>query len=298
MKRVALVVLAIAGCKRGRPELVRRELPGFSIELPSWKVAGQQLDYGHGQITVASPPHVEIVSWSAGSKLTPEELAMDLKALTALPKLGAATMADAFTDSSGAHVDTFRISSDDASILMSQLPCGGRFVLVASFAAADSDKLHQQILSSFRCTPDPKLEPTLASTDVDLVVDLPGWYALSRDENQLMLSDGKSMVMLQPIPKLLGSELMTAVGPILERVFGGAIHAGAVDGDRVPLTGTLEGTSYVGFAKIATCPQTKIFVIALSPTDDQKLDVQKRIDAAHCLAAGQNKQVWPDAPKQ
>jgi hypothetical protein len=240
---MALVLLVVVACTPNA-KLERRELPGFSISLPTGAVVGPGAtnpEYATGSLAIRDDAHarIAIVGWSTGGKLTREELAPVMAALGAVTHAGDSGTLVADTGSDGAHVDTLQLETDVAPMLLSQLDCGGRNLVIATMSERDGRALQHAIVTSVICKPDPIQEKALASVGIELHLDLPGWNAVSHSDGQLMLSDGKSILMLQPMAAATPDQLLEAVRPMLDVAFDHKIQAGAQDGDHVPLHGEL-----------------------------------------------------------
>jgi hypothetical protein len=298
---VTLLALAPTGCERKPLEVARRELPGLSIELPSssqLRTLHAQLDYRNGDLALAGDAGgavVVIVQWSAGTKLNDDELHLVLGALgTTLG--GRPSTVTGVVGGDGKPVDTLRFDADGVALSISQVECGGRNVLIASAIARAPAAEHRRLVASLRCHPDPAAEATLATTVVPLALVLPGWYAVSRDGNQLQLSDGASFLMLQPMPATTPDRLVEAIGPVLEGAFKGAVKPGAQQGDRVALSGMIDGQAIVGWARLVTCPTSKILVFEMSPDQPRADRVEQAVTSAACVAPGEAPS-WPDPPR-
>jgi hypothetical protein len=301
---VALVALvaALAGCHRKAITYQRRQLPGLSIELPVHPAItsrGEQLDYRTGAVSLGGDvggPVVVIVQWMAGAKLGPDELALLLGA-AGKALHGSAESVTGLIGPDRQPVDSVLINSDGVAIWVTQLPCEGRNVLVASSAPTDARAFQQRLIASLVCTPDPAAEQRLAVTSVPLALSLPGWYATDRSDNQLQLADGASFLMLVPMPRTTSTKLAEAIAPLLEQAVKGAIKVTAGDGGRVGLAGTIDGQAVVGWARLVACPTAKIIAIELSPDQPRAEAVEQAVAAAPCLGDDQPAPTWPDPPK-
>jgi hypothetical protein len=278
-------------------------LPGFSVDLPSVpgiKTVHELLDYQNGQVSLGGTiggPLVVLVQWNPGDKLDAKELEVLIGTLGETEH-APSTLVPGLLAGNGAAVDTVRIDDRKKGrpALISQIPCGGRNILVASIHGPDPVPMHRRIVGSLRCHPEPSAEATLHTTVIPLSLALPGWVALSRDQNQLMLSDGdKSVLMLQPMAASTPTEVLSALGPVLDRAFPGALHVGEHSGDRVPLSGKLGGETVVGYARLIACPATKILVFELSSDEHAVQRLDTHVASARCLGPGEPAPSWPDA---
>jgi hypothetical protein len=299
MARLAMVLLVVMACTPNA-KLERHQLPGFSIMLPGGAVIGATPDpeYATGSLAIRDDAHarIAIVGWSTGGKLTREELAPVMAALGALTHASDPGTLFADTGSDGTHVDTLQLATDVAPMLLSQLDCGGRNLVLATMSERDARAFHHAIVTSVICTPDPIQEKALANVGLELHLDLPGWSAVSHSDGQLMLSGGASILMLQPMAAATSDQLIEAVRPMLDVAFDHKILADAQDGDHVPLHGDLEGEAVVGWAKLVPCPRSKTLAMELSPTQAAADGIAAKVARATCLPPGAPPQVWPDAP--
>jgi hypothetical protein len=296
---MALVLLVVIACTPNA-KLERHQLPGFSIMLPAGTALGPTTnpEYATGSLAIRDDAHarVAIVGWSAGGKLTREELAPVMTALGGVTHASDPGTMITDTGSDGAQVDTLQLQTDVAPMLLSQLDCGGRNFVIATMSEKDVRTFHHAILTSVICTPDPVQEKALGSVGLEVHLDLPGWSAVSHSDGQLMLSDGKSILMLQPMAAATSDQLLEAVRPMLDVAFEHKIQAGAQEGDIVPLHGELDGDPVVGWAKLVPCPRSKTLAMELSATQTAADVVAAQVAGATCLPPGAPPQLWPNAP--
>lgn len=299
--RLVAVVVALAtaaGCKR-EPQLVRRELPGFSILVPDGKTMGTPtLEYASGYlaIAVASPIRVAVMGWSAGSKMDSEQTRMMLQLMA--PMVHSATPGTITTQPgpTGTPVETMEMKTDALPLLVSQVECGRRNLWLATGADSAGDDFHRRLLMSLLCKPDPAAEATLSDVRVALQVDLPGWYAASRDDGQLQLTNGTSAVVLQPMAGGVSPQVTEVIAPALNAAFHGSVTVEAASGGRVNLHGSVEGSPVVGWAKLIPCPASKTLVMALAPDQAASDEIDQAFARARCLPPGAPAQKWPDPP--
>ena len=282
-----------------RPAKVERhQLPGFSIELSTGTVVGPAVtpEYATGSLAIRDDDHaqISIIGWSVGSKLSRAELEPVLATLGAVTHSTDPGTMISDTGSDGGKVDVLQLDTDLAPLLLSQVDCGGRNLILATISGHDGRAFHHQLLTSLICTPDPALEKTLTSVSLELRIDLPDWRTLSHDDGQLVLTDGHSVLMLQPMPASTSDQLLDGVSPMLDAAFAHKITAGSREGDRVPLQGELDGSAVVGWAKLIPCPRSKTLVFDLSETKVLAENVATVMARATCAPAGASPQVWPD----
>lgn len=302
--RLALLVAglsSVTACKR-EAKLVHRSLPGFSLDLPDGTpiATSTVLEYATGSYAVRDDDHhhLAVLGWSAGTKLTPSELGQMLSIFGSLMHTNGTATVIHEPGPLGTTVETTVFPTDRVPIYVTQLECGGRNVVLALRTEASADTYRAAILTSFHCTPDPAKEASLGKVDLKIRVDLAGWKMASHDDGQLMLTDDRSMVMLQPMP--IGSpDLISAIGPMVKAVFNGDVTADPIEGDHVPFHGTIEGQPVVGFGKLIPCKTDRTMVFEISPDRETADTVRKAFEAATCLAPGETPPAWPplDATK-
>jgi hypothetical protein len=296
--RVALLLAglsSVTACKR-EVKLVHQALPGFSIDLPEGApiATSTALEYATGSYALRDDAHhrLAILGWSVGTKLTPTELGQMLSIFSSLTHTTGAATVIREPGPRGTTVETSVFLTDRVPIYVTQLECGGRNVVLAIGTPVSADPARAAMLTSFRCTPDPAKEARLGTVDLKIRVDLPGWKMVSHDGGQLMLTDDRSLVMLQPMP--IGSaDLISAIGPMAKAVFKETVVADPVEGDHVPLHGTIDGQPVVGFGKLIPCKTDRTLVFEVSPDRETADTVRHAFDAATCLAPGEPPPAWP-----
>lgn len=286
---------SVTSCKR-EAKLVHRVLPGFSIDLPDGTpiVASTALGYATGSYAVRDDEHhrLALLGWSVGTKLTPTEVGQLLAIFGSLTHTTGAATVTHEPGPQGTTVETSVFPTDRIPIYVTQLECGGRNVVLAIGTPVSADPARAAILTSFRCTPDPAKEARLGTVDLKIRVDLPAWKMVSHDDGQLMLTDDRSLVMLQPMP--IGSaDLISAIGPMMKVVFKETVIADPIEGDHVPLHGTIDGQPVVGFGKLIPCKTDRTLVFEVSPDRETADTVRHAFDAAACLAPGEPPPTWP-----
>lgn len=281
----------------------RHELPGLAIDLPrGTEIPGYtSLEYANGSIGIQDAEHgrVAMVQWSVGTKLGGQELDAMLAGLrTIMKSSGSATrIVDPPSPGPGSNVETLRIDADPFPFYLSQVECGARNIVIVSGALRDADPLRHAIVASLACKPEPVAEKKLSEVTLDIQIELPGWHVLSKDEGQLMLqNDTGSIAMLQPMGVMDRKDFKAALGPMLQQAFKGTVVVGAAEGDVVRLSGTLEGNSMFGLARLIQCGKRSTLVIQLSVTRALADELRPAIDAAKCLAPGEAPPTWPAQP--
>jgi hypothetical protein len=195
----------------------------------------------------------------------------------------------------GKPADTIAFGGEDGSMLMSQLGCGVRQVLVATVGVRMPRRLHERILASFECRPDPAQEGS-AKLTVPLVLDLPGWHLAAREPDLVQITDGATaQLTMRPLPPGLKIDLEMMIEPI----FKAAGVQGRVtkrDGDRISITMSDGSDSLDGWVRLVPCPTGTTMVLALA-ADQATLDrIYERVGGARCLRPGEKPQEWPAPP--
>ena len=293
-----IAAAALIACSRPA-KVERHQLPGFSIELTTGTMVGPEgsstSDYARGTLAIRDDAHerLSMIAWTPGEKLSREELAPVIVALGVALHTTATGTVVSDTGADGSKVDTMVVDTDLAPLRMTQLPCGGRNLLLATMSEHDAAAFHHQLLTSIVCTPDPAQETQLGTVTLELRRDLPSWKTMSHDDGQLVLTDGHSLLLLRPMPVGTSDELVSAVGPMLTAMFGKEITVGAQVDGRVPLEGTIEGERFIGWAKLAPCPHSKTMALALATSSAGADGLAAVLDRATCAPEGAPPQVWP-----
>ena len=288
-----------------RARLATRQFPGFSLAMPSGTVVEDIGDYTAGKLTlkdVANSRSVIAIEWSAGTAMSDEDLGMISRALS-----GVLQSAKGFSTSpsittlpgaGGKPVKTAVLDgADSQKFLMSVLTCGVRNVMFGTMASdADIVKLHQRIIASFTCTPDPAQEKA-ATIQFPLVLDLPGWYSDYQDPDQIGITDGESgHLTLRTMPIAMNVELEKVIKPMFEAAGAQHVEVGTPRDGRIPMKLTFDGETAPGWAKLIKCPTVDALVLALA-NDDATADLlYERVSKARCIAKGEPPQQWPPAP--
>ena len=153
----ALAVAGGAGCKRDAVEaLEHHSFPGFSLTLPAGKplATTPSVNYAIGSLSVVSDHEVAIVAWSATGKLEGDELDVAVKVMGGEMNVRRAPTVTTTRTPGKSDIETIRFETDRLPLLLSQLPCGKRNIIVASGGddSVDVDARHARILASFACT--------------------------------------------------------------------------------------------------------------------------------------------------
>ncbi len=285
---VAVVALAGGGIalyrarsRAAAPTLVRRELPGFSIDLPQGAIKGQSLGYmqGGSATTRDGSALLDLVQWSPASA-TPD---LEAVAHGVAAKMGAnARVGDVRMAGDIAMV---RVDAASGPVELSIELCGLRQIVV--LLAGDDDALQRAVVSSLRCHPDAAKERAPTAMPLPIALDLPSnWHSIERDSSNERLTDGHSLLWLSAVRPTPAVDL----GPVLETTLRPLGYELTVDEARVPnartfATATLHGRNGLAFAQVVACGGAEAaLVLALTDDHDRLSELETIVDRARCLA--------------
>jgi len=281
-----------------RAALERRELPGFSISIPSGDVVEDRREYDNGKLAlknVGNSKGVVFVQWELGGAMESGEFQVLAGLMSKALGVEGDGRVETLNGPDRKPVNAIVFRNDDASFVMSMLPCGVRHVMIATGGPDDTWSLHERIIATFACAPDPAREST-AQLRFPLVLDLPGWYAAEREVDQMQITDGKTgSLSVRAAPPNLKVDL----GMLIEPMFKAAGVEARITkraGDRVWLTMSDGSDSMNGWARLVPCPDASALVIALAVDQAALDDLYNRVSNARCLRKGEKAQEWPDAP--
>ncbi|HEY5950036.1 MAG TPA: hypothetical protein VIV40_31290, partial [Kofleriaceae bacterium] len=148
-----------------RARLARHEFPGFSVAVPDGDVIEDRHDYATGKWALknaAGANGVAIVAWDIGEGMTKNDLQLVGELLVkAIGAGGASSSMTSVAGPDGHPVETI-VFAGDVTMQMSVLRCGGRNVVVATGGRDRAMSLHERVIASFICKPDPAREATAA----------------------------------------------------------------------------------------------------------------------------------------
>jgi membrane associated rhomboid family serine protease len=278
---------------RGRPSLEVRRFPGFSIALPRGTVLEDVGAYAAGkQVLRADSIHSAIiVGWQPGD--IPAE-GLELLARGIGSSLGANASARVVKVSGPAQRDVDTVLIEGRTRLrLSSLSCGRRSVVVASAGPVDPDDLHRRILASFECQFDPQLDPYVDVVPVKL--ELSGWSATDRTGGQVILSDGRSILLVRNTVFASHTTLKQVVTAAFTAMFR---HLNVEDegSDSATFTGTLgNGEHLEGFVRALRCPTVGVLLLLGAPDPATAGQLRGAVTGARCTAPGEEPSSWPDA---
>jgi hypothetical protein len=279
-----------------RASIAKREFPGFSVSLPSGDVIEDRHDYATGKLTMKNAGGVNgvaIVAWELGAGLTTDEMKLVGEMLSKAIGAGGTSSQTKLPGPDGKPVDTM-LFDGDVSMMMTVLGCGGRHVIIATSGRNRASSLHERVIASFACKPDPAQEATAKMT-FPLVLDLPGWYVMENEPDQMQITDGESALTLRAQEPNLKVDIAMIVEPMFKAA-GVDAKITSRQGDRITITMS-DGTDHMdGWVRLVPCPTASAFILALGG-DAAKLDeVYKRVTTGRCLRPDEKPQEWPSAP--
>jgi len=276
----------------GHARLATNQLPGFTIELPSGEVVEDAGEYRIGRRFLRGAGDgwsVAGVAWQPGtvSRAVLEPIAKGLGAK--LGVAGASTIVT-FPGPAGSTVDTVEVRGENGTMWFSALDCGKRSVIVATIGATAA--IHRRVLLTFACQADQSLDAVVGVVPVKL--ELPGWSALSRDEGQLVLSDGRSTLLVRSwmVPT------RTSLSEVASTVFAGMgaqVEVTPASGDVVSVRGSLGAVHVDGWARALRCPTTGVLLMLLAPDKATADSIGSLTAQARCTLDGEAPSSWPNA---
>jgi hypothetical protein len=198
------------------------------------------------------------------------------------------------TGPGGTAVDTL-VFEGDMTLMMTALGCGGRHVLVATGGRDGALSLHERIVASFVCKPDPTQEAH-ARISFPLVLDLPGWWLSEDAPDQLQITNGAAVLSLRAQEPNLKVDIAMIVEPMFKAA-GVEGHITSKQGDRVNITMSDGSDSMAGWVRLVPCPTATAFVLALAPDAATLDELYSKVTSGRCLRSGESPQQWPTKPQ-
>lgn len=287
-----------------RARLETRTFPGFSLALPRGEIAlDQTAGYPVGKLAlrgIAGSRSVLLLQWEIGGEMTAEDMNLIAKLMSvSFPAITGEPRPTTVTGPDGKPVQSIEFAGGSGVFELSALVCGVRHVLVATGGEKEALDLHERVVASFACTPDPEREKAASVFAFPMNLDLPGWYATSRDPEAFEITDGETASMtLRAVPAVMKVELESLLEPIFRAsglTEGLEVGAKLPDG-RVPFRLTIEGETVHGWAALFPCPDATGLVIAFANDDAGGDALHDKLAAAKCRRDGEPVQTWPDPP--
>lgn len=263
-------------------KLTRRSFPGFSVELPPGNQTALSSEYAQGSLVLAAlGGHAATLelAWSPSDALDePALLAMGHNIANRVHAAWVVTR-----EVTGTKGHTFWLDGDETA-LMTYVPCGARAITIVTSRAGLAQ--HTRIVQSFECDPDPALD---AATDAfPLAIDLPGYrigqqlvgrYFLEGDFGPVLVARRTYDAVAGRPEASIASELVKEVD--IDAEYGARGHLTA-------LTRTTHG-----IVRVVPCGRVASVILANGVDEAGRAELERRVRAAHCLAAGEAAPTWP-----
>jgi len=281
---------AVAACNLPRIErsYQRIELPGFSLEAPTFVKAKPGLSYREGDVEAREGLSSISISWKVGKPFSVQELPATVKTvLEELAEGEKVTLERARSQLIGGQkASVVSGTVGMAHTAFADITCGGRSVMI-SVAGLAIDELRDRIFGSFQCKPSAAEEKQLADT-VPIGVDDPTTLASLRyvddDRSSFVITNGDQVAVFDTttgdtqeidmlrglMPKLLGAGANFKGDP------KGRESRGRRTFDRGTMT-LEDGTTRAAVTSLWRCDNDADAVLALVLVPD-KADQPKAID--------------------
>ncbi len=217
-----LAVAALTSCSPREHELHKRQLPGFSLDVPAFVEVKPELSYRDDEIQADQGMLGISVSWSEGGTLDPAGLNMTVKALMETAAKGEDVELDPARSPTIGGQQAVQVEGNIGGIArfsFTNVVCGGRSVMIGIVGGASFEKLRDRMLGSFACTPVAADEKQLGSTTpigVDDPTTLAGFRYVDQDRSQFSITNGELIAIFDTTSADSESmELMTKLLPNL-----------------------------------------------------------------------------------
>ena len=271
--------------------LTRRNLPGFSIDLPSGIDSKLVTDYTAGKLFLTKIGRTKAtlhLGW---------QFSEDIGEGEAL-ELGRAAARGAGLDAAKVRVmpainGAVTLALDAApTSMMSIHACGGRMIVAASTELGEA--MHRKILGSIDCHPDPKLETQ--TTEMPVWIDLPGYQIEEKGPgNMTLIGDGARVVMRHQPSASITPEMAQKLGEQFLKIAGFEnATMGAPKGNLLTFVHHIDGNDEPGFFRFISCPTSNVLLLAMAADRATADELEKRGAAARCLKPGEKAPTWPD----
>jgi hypothetical protein len=284
-----------------RSPLTKRDLPGFSIALPSGEKAAEAIAYPAGSVMlkrVGDGSGVVVISWEPGGNLTRDELHAMMPIFTkamAIADHGGDTRLGSVAGPGGKPIDTVSFDTDTLDLELSMFACGVRHVMIATAADRDALALHLRIIATFQCTPDPAQEATATSLAFPLALELAGWHLVAHDDEVTQISSDDASLVLRTLPPALKTpDLASFIGPAFEQT---GAHVEIVDkrgDDYIKVKLEDHGDSGMGWVALFHCPTGIALVLGLAHDDATVTELYEKVKASRCLRPGEKPTDFPE----
>jgi membrane associated rhomboid family serine protease len=282
----------------GSAGMTRRQLPGFSIELPAGQVREEILDYQGGRIVVmreTGQRTVIAVSWQGGNLSRSE---FETIAGLLAPKMGLTSSGRGLSlpGPMKSVVQTMAFDGDLQQARMSALGCGVRTVMLMTLGPTGAEQWHRAILPTIVCSPDQAQEDATAKGTLPFAANLPGWYVQERSSGQLLLTDGSSTLLVR-------SGVVSTTGQFADVVeislgaTGGQFRLTSREKDSARFNGVLDTHLVEGWARAVSCRTGGLTLLLVAPDRRIADELWSLTASARCTNPGEVPTEWPDVPK-
>lgn len=226
IRRAALLLLAVAGCRGDRIEYHRVELPGFSLEVPAFVNYGKDpaTEYRAGEVEGKSSSHLVVLTWRLGPNTPLEEMPTMARALRAgIPESKTLQTEPARAlQINGNNATQIEARLDTAQMSYTEITCGKRAVIVYVVARTISVRaMRDRILNSFACRPIATQEAAIDGAAAPFGIDDPallaGWHRVNNSD-EFTMSNGKLVVFVSQRPRM--EEVVKELDRFLPAIMG------------------------------------------------------------------------------
>jgi hypothetical protein len=272
--------------------LSTQNLPGFDVAVPSGETTDRTVTYAVGRLTVHTTPIESLVSvrWDP---LVLDEQAMTLR-LSEEARADGGTLAMTELRLRDQRVTVWHLSVG-AEAWFSSVRCGGRQIAITtSGALRGAERLHQRIVKSLRCHPDPVGEANLG--DVPVVLKLPpGYRRASAPVGELrFVSDRKEVTARSWAGHASPDEGARAIEE--SGVLGSDVHLGGREGKQFWFESAAPAHQQFGWVRSLDCPAWGGSVWLISISRISQVDAREGweiLRGARCRIAGERAPAWP-----
>jgi hypothetical protein len=280
-------IVALASCKKKPIEFHRIELPGFSVEVPTFVKAPAKPEYRVGDVErqkfpgKVQVPTMVAISWQPGGILAADEMPATVKILMDqyAPEAKKTYGPIRTTTVGGQRSAQIDAKLDSVDALFADIECGKRSIMLTIATVDDFELVRDRMLKSFICKPIDAEEARLDSqfsVGADDLKIFEGWRYTDEDRSVLNITNGNMVDVFTETPKPDSVDLdgLRGAVPKLFSAFG-ATFTPDVDGRetrtipggerRVYERGKLlaDGESMPAVISLWACPERRRAVIAL-----------------------------------
>jgi hypothetical protein len=282
--------------------LVRRQLPGASIQLPAGKDVTSRLDYQQGRVVVelASPPARVNLDWNTAEMLTADELHRALIGpLAQAAKMSVVERAEIPVGNvSGVHWRLRAMESRTGWLISTVWPCGRRRFSLAVVSPGEGSKLEARLRASFECKPDAERDGKARAIAVQF--DLPSDFGLAKKNPLIFASLDGQAITVASLGHAVSVESEGAKALIRNLLTASAVAAGALDATFEPMTvektngggrkvwrgrGTRNGEAVRLWSALIECGADAYLAVHFAPATQSETAAAGLLVAARCSPA-------------